>query len=196
MLDWLLYLLHALFWGCFALARSLTRRRAPAPTPGPATSGPERVAPWSRSLLLVHTAAFGVMYFGMGNTIIPGRVADMFPGQRLLGTLVIGVGGAFAAAAMLHFTSWRYRAALAEGHQLATGGPFALVRHPIYLALDLLALGTALWTPTPFTWAGFVLMVIGSELRGRAEERLLLEGFGEAYRSYAARTRRFLPGIY
>ena len=145
---------------------------------------------------MVHMVAFGVMYFGIGNTVIPGRVPELFPGQRWVGALVIAIGAAFAASAVLHFTSWRYRAALDAGHRLATGGPFALVRHPIYLALDLLALGSALWAPTPLTWAAFVLMAIGSDLRGRAEERILVEGFGDAYRNYMARTRRFLPGIY
>jgi protein-S-isoprenylcysteine O-methyltransferase Ste14 len=33
------------------------------------------------------------------------------------------------------------------GHQLATNGPFRLVRHPIYLGVDLMVLGTALWIP-------------------------------------------------
>lgn len=39
-------------------------------------------------------------------------------------------------------------------------------------------------------------MVIGSDLRGRAEERILTEAFGAQYQDYIKRTRRFLPGIY
>jgi protein-S-isoprenylcysteine O-methyltransferase Ste14 len=45
-------------------------------------------------------------------------------------------------------------------------------------------------------WAAFVLMVIGSDLRARAEEKLLKDVFGASYREYSSRTRRFLPGIY
>jgi len=40
------------------------------------------------------------------------------------------------------------------------------------------------------------LMSVGSDLRGRAEERLLEETFGAPYREYCGRVRRFIPGIY
>ena len=98
--------------------------------------------------------------------------------------------------ALVYFRSWRFRATLDKGHQLATGGPFRILRHPIYMGLNLLALGSAIWIPTPVVWTAFVLMAIGSDLRARAEEPLLLKVFGSAYREYSARTRRFVPGIY
>ena len=98
--------------------------------------------------------------------------------------------------ALLHFTSWRYRAKLDRGHQLATGGPFRILRHPIYMGLNLLALGCAIWVPTAVVWAGFVLMAIGSDLRARAEETLLRPAFGDSYQAYCARTARFIPAVY
>ena len=196
--DLALYLFHALFWGSFGITRRLARagQGPPAAAEDAAVRGPERVAPWSRGVLMVHMVAFGVMYFGIGNAVIPDRVPELFPGQRWVGGLVILVGSGFASWALLHFKSWRYRAALAEGHELATTGPFGIVRHPIYLALDLLALGSALWAPTPILWTGAALMAIGSDLRARTEERLLTEAFGDRYQEYIARTPRFLPGIY
>ena len=72
----------------------------------------------------------------------------------------------------------------------------ALVHHPIHAGLNLLALGSAIWVPTPTLWIAVGLMVIGSDLRGRAEERLLASAFGQRYRDYCHRTRRFVPGIY
>jgi protein-S-isoprenylcysteine O-methyltransferase Ste14 len=97
---------------------------------------------------------------------------------------------------VLHFRSWRFRAALDEGHQLTTGGSFRLIRHPIYMGLDLLALGSAIWVPTAALWAAFLLMAIGSDLRGRAEERILDDTFGDVYRTYCRQTKRFVPGLY
>ena len=98
--------------------------------------------------------------------------------------------------ALVYFRSWRFRATLDNGHQLATAGPFRILRHPIYMGLNLLALGTALWVPTAIVWTAFVLMAIGSDLRARAEEILLKQAFDPAYGEYCARTRRFVPGIY
>jgi protein-S-isoprenylcysteine O-methyltransferase Ste14 len=119
-----------------------------------------------------------------------------FAGQRIVGTVVILIGAALVATAVLHFSSWRFRAALSEGHQQATGGPFSLLRHPIYMGLNLLALGSAIWVPSIIVWISVVLMSVGSDLRGRAEERLLEETFGAPYREYCGRVRRFIPGIY
>ena len=85
--------------------------------------------------------------------------------------------------ARLSFASWRFRAQIDSGHQLATGGPFRFVRHPTYAGLDLLAFGTALWIPTPVVWLGTLVMAVVGDLRACAEELLLarlsqLEGSG------------------
>jgi protein-S-isoprenylcysteine O-methyltransferase Ste14 len=64
------------------------------------------------------------------------------------------------------------------------------------MGLNLLALGSAIWVPTAIVWIAFLLMVLGSDLRARAEETLLLRVFGASYREYCARTGRFVPGIY
>jgi protein-S-isoprenylcysteine O-methyltransferase Ste14 len=136
------------------------------------------------------------MYFGIGYAVILECVPNWFPGQRVAGTLVIAAGAALMVWALVYFRSWRFRAALDESHQLATGGPFRILRHPIYMGLNLLALGTALWIPTPIVWAAFLLMAIGSDLRARAEETILRQAFDPEYREYCARTRRFVPGLY
>jgi protein-S-isoprenylcysteine O-methyltransferase Ste14 len=177
----------------FGIASRFVRRGSDQ---APPTNQEARSAPHSRSLLALHMLAFGVMYFGVANAVIPDRVPEWFPGQRIVGSLVILSGSALMAAARAAFHSWRFRAQLDAGHQLATGGPFRLVRHPIYLGLDLLALGTAVWIPSPLVWIGVLLMVLGSDLRARAEEKLLVHAFGAAYTEYASRTRGFIPGVY
>jgi protein-S-isoprenylcysteine O-methyltransferase Ste14 len=198
-LDFAIYTVHWAFWGAFGLTRVILRSRdrndSRAADTAP-TSQQETTAPFSRALLAFHALAFGVMYFGISIAVIPGRVPNWFPGQRVAGTLVIAGGAALMVWALVYFRSWRFRATLDKGHQLATGGPFRILRHPIYMGLNLLALGTALWVPTPIVWAAFVLMAIGSDLRARAEETVLKQAFGPSYREYCARTRRFVPGIY
>lgn len=195
--DLLLYVAHALFWGAFGLTNYFMRDAAATLDPmGTSETVEAQVAPHSRALLAFHMVAFAVMYFGIGNAVLPARVPERFAAQRLVGALVIAAGAGLMCWARVWFHSWRFRAKLDAGHQLATGGPFAIVRHPIYAGLNLLALGSAIWVPTPTLWAGFALMIIGSDRRGRAEEALLERAFGETYRAYMARTKRFLPGIY
>lgn len=192
--DGLIYAVHAAFWAAFALV-ALVRRGA-AGGPPAASANVTRSAPFSRAALSLHALAFVVLYWGLGRAILPGRVPHWLPGQQILGTVVMVAGAALACWALVSFHSWRLRAKVDVGHQLATGGPFHWLRHPIYLALDLFALGSALWVPTPAVWIGVLLMVAGGEWRARIEERLLADTFGAAYTSYCARTARFVPGVY
>ena len=198
-LDFQIYTVHWVFWGAFGVTRVILRRldrKDSREADTARVSQKETTAPFSRALLAFHALAFALMYFGIGYAVIPGRVPRWFPGQRVAGTLVIAGGAALMVWALVYFRSWRFRATVDKGHELATGGPFRILRHPIYMGLNLLALGSALWVPTPITWAAFVLMVIGSDLRARGEETLLEQAFGPSYREYCARTRRFVPGIY
>lgn len=198
--ELLIYVAHVVFWMAFGITRlvlSWIYRGGAVPTDQPSAKE-ERTAPYSRALLLLHMLAFGVMYFGIGLAVLPGpgHVPSLFAGQRAVGGLVIAIGALLACSALAYFRSWRFRAKLEKGHQLATGGPFRLMRHPIYTGLNLLAFGTALFIPTPIVWIAALLMIMGSDLRARTEEPLLVEAFGDSYRNYQARTRRFLPGIY
>lgn len=194
--DFLIYFVHALAWGAFGLARLALRGRTESDR-GPAVkAGEARTAPHSRALVGFHMAGFGVMYFGLGDAVIGRKVPELFALQRPLGALVILTGSALMCWAIGYFRSWRFEAKLEAGHELATGGPFRLMRHPIYAGIDLLALGTALWVPTGFELAAVALLALGGDLRARAEEKLLRQAFGEPYRALMARTKRFVPGIY
>ena len=92
---------------------------------------------------------------------------------------------------------WSLTARLVEGHKLATSGPYAFVRHPIYTGMlgMLLATGLAI-----SHWAAIlvalVIFFIGTTIRVRSEERLLREAFGEQFENYARSVRAIVPGLY
>ncbi len=76
---------------------------------------------------------------------------------------------------------------------LVTSGPFRLSRNPMYLGMTLLYLGITVWMNTP--WPLFALPVILIAMnRGviAREEAYLDRTFGEPYRAYRARVRRWL----
>lgn len=92
--------------------------------------------------------------------------------------------------------NWSLVARTRDDHRLVTTGPFAVVRHPIYtaLALVVVAMALALGHVTHLV-AALPVYALGTWLRVRAEERLLRAMFGTAYANYAARVKRFVPGL-
>ena len=197
--DLAIYTMHSAFWGAFAVTRIIVGRRdrnKESAEGAASIPAKEITAPFSRMLVAFHALAFAVMYIGIGIAVFPRRVPVWFAGQSIVGSMVIAGGAILVVSALLSFRSWRFRASVDAHHQLATGGPFRFLRHPIYMGLNLLAFGTAIWVPTGIVWIALALMVIGGDLRARAEETLLMNAFGDSYREYCARTRRFVPGIY
>jgi protein-S-isoprenylcysteine O-methyltransferase Ste14 len=81
---------------------------------------------------------------------------------------------------------------LNAGHRLIVSGPYARVRHPMYLAVMIAALGSMLLYRT---WAtlGFAVLMLGLVVRARREERVLAQEFGQEWREYAARVPAWLP---
>ena len=83
-----------------------------------------------------------------------------------------------------------------RGHAIATTGPYALVRHPMYAGAILLLIGIPLLLGS---WYGLVLapvLVVGFALRAVLEERTLQAQL-PGYADYAARVRyRFIPLIW
>lgn len=83
---------------------------------------------------------------------------------------------------------------LAKDRQLATSGPYAYIRNPLYLGTLIAALGIviasrSLWLALIFAIIFLFVYLPAVEL----EEQHLREIFPE-YEYYAARVRRFLPG--
>lgn len=77
--------------------------------------------------------------------------------------------------------------------QLATTGPYAVVRHPQYSGFVLILLGFLVQWPTIPTLVMFPTLVIMYVRLARREEREVRGRFGEAYDEYAARTPAFIP---
>lgn len=76
---------------------------------------------------------------------------------------------------------------------LATAGPYRISRNPMYVGVALILLGFALVRGTFATLAAPLLFIaVINFLFIPHEEQLLGDTFGEEYRSYANRVRRWL----
>jgi protein-S-isoprenylcysteine O-methyltransferase Ste14 len=76
---------------------------------------------------------------------------------------------------------------------LATGGPYAYVRHPQYVGFVLVLLGFLAQWPTLLTLLMFPVLVVMYVRLARQEEREVRAEFGEVYDRYAAEVPGFVP---
>ena len=112
--------------------------------------------------------------------------------------IILGAGGVLLTfgAQLAMGDAWRVGVDPEERTELVTGGPFGLVRNPIYSAMIPTVLGLALMVPNVLAIAAFLTLVIALELQVRlVEEPYLLQVHGDAYAEYAGRVGRFIPGL-
>ncbi len=94
-------------------------------------------------------------------------------------------------------TNWSVSLDIRENHTLVTSGVYRSIRHPMYAAIFLQAIGQALFVPNwiagPFEFCAFVLMFA---LRVGPEERMMLQHFGSEYETYMKASQRLIPGVW
>jgi len=110
--------------------------------------------------------------------------------------LVIGLWLFYRSHADLG-TNWSVTLEVREQHRLITQGVYRHIRHPMYLAIALYSIGQALvipnWVAGPSNLIAFAILLA---LRLRAEERMMVEEFGDEYAAYSARTKCLIPGVW
>ena len=79
--------------------------------------------------------------------------------------------------------------------RLVTRGPYRYSRNPMYLGHLIFLAGLALALSSWLAAAVFVFHAVWFDRRVRDDEARLAALFGERYRDYAARVRRWIPGI-
>ena len=80
--------------------------------------------------------------------------------------------------------------------RLVTTGPYAYARNPMYLGHIIFLTGVAL---TLKSWLGGLIVLIamvGSHKRVKGDERRLSARFGQPYRDYMGRVKRWVPGLF
>jgi protein-S-isoprenylcysteine O-methyltransferase Ste14 len=136
----------------------------------------------------------------VGTTML--LVVGAFPNPVLLTppAVVRGISatlalGAFALGVYGLLYLRRSLSIIPEARRLVTGGPYRLIRHPLYAAEILAAF--ALVLARPGLWATLMLVpfIVVQMLRARFEEGLLSRIFPE-YKLYAAHTPRLIPLVW
>jgi protein-S-isoprenylcysteine O-methyltransferase Ste14 len=187
--------------------------------PNPVTVVSVLSSPLPAALYLLFCAIPVLIYIGRpAPRARDGRVLPRVAG--LAGTVMLLVVGALPQGAELyHPPSWlgglsttvsvlafslavygllflrRSLSIIPEVRRLVTGGPYRLVRHPLYAAEILAAAAFAMVNPGLAVVAILLPFVAVQLLRARFEERLLTEAYPE-YTDYARHTRRLIPFVW
>lgn len=92
--------------------------------------------------------------------------------------------------------NWTGQLHIQEQHMLIVKGIYRSIRHPMYLSFLLSAIGTLLlsanWFISTPQLVWFWVMYLG---RVRYEEQMMIDAFGEDYKTYMHSTGRLLPKL-
>lgn len=127
-----------------------------------------------------------------------GWTAMLPTGVHIAGLVMLAAGYALGAWAMAvnRFFSAVVRIQKERGHDVVTGGPYRLVRHPSYAGGVLATLGIPLLLNSWWAFLPALGVVALTIVRTRLEDRTLQAEL-PGYAAYARRTRyRLLPGVW
>jgi protein-S-isoprenylcysteine O-methyltransferase Ste14 len=156
------------------------------------------VADWLSGILFIGGMGLGVTspVLVLQDHLDPIEALDV-DALQVIGIVLAAAGGVAVFGAQLGMgESWRIGVSDAERTDLITAGWFSFVRNPIYTAMIVGWSGFALLVPTWLGIAAVAVISAGLEIQVRfVEEPYLLRTHSDAYRAYAARVGRFVPGI-
>jgi protein-S-isoprenylcysteine O-methyltransferase Ste14 len=148
---------------------------------------PQRNAPG----LYPRCAAVAGTFLSFGMVLLP--LQELSSAFYLVSLLLIIGGTGLAIYAV--FVLGRSISLLPEARDLVTWGPYALVRHPLYLGEIVAIAGVALQYLSSWSLLLFALVCAFQLQRMKYEEQVLFAAFPK-YGDYMARTARLMPGVY
>ncbi len=118
-------------------------------------------------------------------------------GWNMAGSALVGAGIAVGAWALTANRpgNFNIRPEPKSGGQLATGGPYHHVRHPMYFAVMLAMLGFCLGYGTLWRWAALAALWIVLVIKSGIEEDALAARY-PGYADYARKRKRIVPFIW
>ncbi|MDQ1421679.1 MAG: hypothetical protein QOJ52_3641 [Acidimicrobiaceae bacterium] len=151
--------------------------------------------PWSRELRIRAVIAVIVILlvrFGA----FRGNGLNTDPWRAGLGLVLFALGLAFAVWARVQIgRNWGAPMTQKDEPELVTGGPYHLVRHPIYAGILVAGVGTAV----ALSWQWLIAVALAGFYflySATIEERYLAEQFPDTYLVYKRSTKMLLPYIF
>ena len=154
--------------------------------------------PFSPVMLATSAAALGALY-ALWRPIrltlpTPARVTMLLAGAAMYASGLAAMLWGRRTLGEMYNISTSSGAQLYADHRLVTSGPFAIVRHPMYVGGALAELGALLIYRN---WATLLIAANAPilTLRARREEEALAAEFGEEWAQYARRVPFWIPRL-
>lgn len=152
--------------------------------------------PRSRAGIIIQAVGIGLAGFGPVHIALSSLSLAGLAGTAAVLLMMGGAIGLFAASSRELGKNWSLVARMRSDHELVRTGPYARVRHPIYLGmlLFLLALAVALghWVQLLIALPVFFA---GTMIRTRLEDGLLEQQFGDKFKDYRRSTPALIPRL-
>lgn len=177
------------FFIALLVARARVARVAAAPL--------SQSAPITRLWIVVQGIGIGLAGFGPIRVELDPMSAKAIGEAAVVALLMAGAVGLFNAASRAMGKNWAIVAQTRSDHVLVQNGPFKRVRNPIYVAMSLFMFAMVIaFGHTRNLIVAIPIFALGTWMRVVREEGLLRTQFGNAYEDYAARVKRFVPGLF
>lgn len=176
------------FYGCYFGKMLLQRRRGiQTDQIGKGKTGPALHIERTMKLATIAVPLGEAVSILLNITALPGWL-------RWIGVVLAALGtGVFIVSVVTMRDSWRAGVSETDKTDLVTSGVYRISRNPAFLGFDLVYLGVLL---TFFSWWLAALSVFAAVMFhvqiARVEEPFLRVAFGEDYRRYERKVRRYL----
>jgi len=146
--------------------------------------------------IAIQSIGIGLAALGAVKPILPPLSPASIAGTVGVLLLMGGAIGLFAASSRELGRNWSIVARMRTDHELVRTGPYARVRHPIYLGMLFFLLAFAVGLGH---WAQLLIALpvffIGTAIRTRLEDGLLEQQFGDSFREYRSSTPALFPKL-
>jgi protein-S-isoprenylcysteine O-methyltransferase Ste14 len=193
---WEAWVYLVLFFGLSALVTEDLRRRDPALLERRLKGGPQaEQRPMQRVIMVAASLAF------LSLLVVPPldhrRGWSSVPVWAVvLGDILFVLGFTFVGRVYRENTYTSATIEIHAGQRVIDSGPYAIVRHPMYLGAMLYVFGTPLALGSYWGFIGVALMLLAIVWRLLDEERMLGRDLS-GYEEYKTRVRhRLIPGVW
>jgi protein-S-isoprenylcysteine O-methyltransferase Ste14 len=146
---------------------------------------------WIGGIVLLFTSTYARVLQGIALTSFGGGII------QIIGFILFYIGSVMYNLTLI--TAGKYlrpsNAGTLKDHRLVDRGPFAVIRHPLYVSYCIISLGLGLVLLRFLFFIPAAFIIIGLYPTANAEEEVLMDQLGDEYMEYRKKTGMLFPKL-